>query len=98
MKLHFTRTNGPADEAIDKLIELSDGIRRPEYVREMILAALKAGQEDDDSADLKLMNTTLKEMRFTADVLYLLENENLREGFFPTTESPVSVEPARADD
>ena len=68
MKLHFTKTNGPADEAIDKLIELSDGIRRPEYVREMILAALKAGQEDDDSADLKLMNTTLKEMRFTSKV------------------------------
>jgi hypothetical protein len=36
--------------------------------------------------------------RCTADVIYLLENENLREGFFPTTESPVSVEPARADD
>ncbi len=68
MQLHFTRTNGRVDEAIDKLIELSDGIRRPEYVREMILAALKAGQEDDDSADLKLMNTTLKEMRFTSKV------------------------------
>jgi uncharacterized protein (TIGR00730 family) len=68
MKLHFTRTNGIIDEAIDKLIGLSDGIRRPEYVREMILAALKAGQEDDDSADLKLMNTTLKEMRFTSKV------------------------------
>ncbi len=68
MKLHFTRTNGPVDEAIDKLIELSDDIRRPEYVREMILAALKAGQEDDASADLKLMNTTLKEMRFTSKV------------------------------
>jgi uncharacterized protein (TIGR00730 family) len=34
----------------------------------MILAALKAGQEDDKRADLKLMNTTLKEMRFTAKV------------------------------
>jgi len=68
MKLHFTRTNGPADEAIDQLIRIADGIHRPEYVREMILAALKAGQEDDDRADLKLMNTTLKEMRFTAKV------------------------------
>src|SRR6185312_9549276 len=36
--------------------------------------------------------------RCTADVLYLLENENLRQGFFPTTDSAVSVEPARADD
>src|SRR5215467_12016811 len=36
--------------------------------------------------------------RCTADVLYLLENQNLREGFFPTTESTVSIEPARVDD
>jgi len=68
MKLHFTKTNGVVDEAIDRLIELSDGVRRPEIVREMILAALKAGQEDDERADLKLMNSTLKEMRFTAKV------------------------------
>jgi uncharacterized protein (TIGR00730 family) len=68
MQLHFTRTNGPVDETIDHLIRIADGIHRPEYVREMILAALKAGQEDDDRADLKLMNTTLKEMRFTAKV------------------------------
>ena len=68
MQLHFTRTNGPVDETIDHLIRIADGIHRPEYVREMILAALKAGQEDDEQADLKLMNTTLKEMRFTAKV------------------------------
>ena len=68
MQLHFTRTNGPVDDAINHLIHIADGIHRPEYVREMILAALKAGQEDDDRADLKLMNTTLKEMRFTAKV------------------------------
>lgn len=68
MKLHFNRQNGPVDEAIDNLIALADGIHRPEYIREMIIAALKAGQEDDESADLKLMNTTLKEMRFTSKV------------------------------
>jgi hypothetical protein len=68
MKLRFTRTNGPVDEAIDRLIEQAGEIRLPDYVREMILAALKAGQEADESADLKLMNTTLKEMRFTSKV------------------------------
>lgn len=68
MKLHFNRQNGPVDEAIDNLMTLADGIQRPEYIREMIIAALKAGQEDDESADLKLMNTTLKEMRFTSKV------------------------------
>lgn len=68
MELHFTRTNGPADKAIDRLMQIVGDIHRPEIVREMILAALKAGQEDDERADLKLMNTTLKEMRFTAKV------------------------------
>lgn len=68
MELHFTPTNGPADEAIESLMKLVGGIQRKEIVREMILAALKAGQEDDQKADLKLMNTTLKEMRFTAKV------------------------------
>jgi uncharacterized protein (TIGR00730 family) len=68
MNLSFTKSNGPADEAIAALIALAGQIRHPEFVREMILAALKAGQEEDEKADLKLMNTTLKEMRFTSKV------------------------------
>ncbi len=68
MKLHFTRTNGPVDETIDRLLALAGDVHSPEYVREMILAAIKAGQEEGERADLKLMNTTLKEMRFTAKV------------------------------
>jgi uncharacterized protein (TIGR00730 family) len=69
MKLYFSRSNGPVDEAIDRLIKSVDTIGNPEYVREMILSALKAGQEaGDDTAGLKLMNSTLKEMRFTAKV------------------------------
>jgi len=68
MKINFTKNNGPIDEIIEQLMETAGGIRRPEYVREMIIASLKAGQEDNESADLKLMNTTLKEMRFTSKV------------------------------
>jgi uncharacterized protein (TIGR00730 family) len=68
MELHFTRTNGPVDEAIDNLIVLAGPVYHPELIREMILAALKVGQEQDHTADLKLMNSTLKEMRFTAKV------------------------------
>lgn len=66
MEIHFRRDNGPVDEAVQDLIELVGDIRRPGIVREMILASLKAGQEDDGRVDLKLMNTSLKEMRFTA--------------------------------
>jgi uncharacterized protein (TIGR00730 family) len=68
MELHFTRTNGPVDEAIDHLMELTGSIHHPDIIREMILAALKVGQEEEDKADLKLMNSTLKEMRFTSKV------------------------------
>lgn len=68
MELHFTRTNGPADEAIEQLIRKIGGVHHPEIVREMILAALKAGQEGVNRADLKFMNSTLKEMRFTVKV------------------------------
>lgn len=68
MELHFTRTNAALDDAIDRLIETAGSISHPDLVREMILAALKAGQEGMERADLKLMNTTLKEMRFTGKV------------------------------
>ena len=68
MELHFTRTNGSVDDAIDQLMELAGHVCCPELVREMILAALKAGQEETEKADLKLMNSTLKEMRFTSKV------------------------------
>jgi uncharacterized protein (TIGR00730 family) len=67
-ELHFTRTNGPVDAAIDQLIDLAGGVCHAGIVREMILAALKAGQENGGKADLKLMNVSLKEMRFTAKV------------------------------
>jgi hypothetical protein len=68
VELHFTRTNGPVDEAIDQLMELAGDIHYPELVREMILAALKADQEETEKADLKFMNVTLKEMRFSSKV------------------------------
>src|SRR5208282_2901355 len=67
MNLHFSMSNGPVDAAIGQLLELVP-VNHPELVREMMIAALKAGQEDDIRADLKLMNSTLKEMRFTSKV------------------------------
>lgn len=68
-QLYFKKPNGRVDALIDTLMNDAGGIRRPQFVREMILAALKAGQEDEDNrVDLKMMNHSLKEMRFTAKV------------------------------
>lgn len=68
MRLRFAESNGPVDEEIGRLIELAGHVHNPEIIREMIIAALKAGQEEDGRADLKLMNSTLKEMRFTSKI------------------------------
>ncbi len=64
MDLHFSRQNGELDAIIDDLIGRV-GVYHPGIVREMIISALKAGQENDYLADLKLMRTTMKEMRYT---------------------------------
>ena len=68
MELHFTKTNGPVDVAIDDLMKLAGPVCCSDIVREMILAALKASIEEAEQADLKLMNSTLKEMRFTSKI------------------------------
>ena len=60
MKIYFDKNNGPIDEIITALDGDRRGYCKAKYVRELIIASLKAGQEDDKSADLKLMNTTLK--------------------------------------
>ncbi|MDO3377646.1 LOG family protein [Geoalkalibacter halelectricus] len=67
MELSFNRNNGPVDDLIDQLMGMVE-VHHPRLVREMILSALKAGQEIDYPADLKLMRTTMKEMRYTSKV------------------------------
>ena len=67
MDLHFERCNGEVDRLIDELMARV-GVHHPEMIRQMILGALKSGQENDYLADQKLMRTTMKEMRFTNKV------------------------------
>jgi len=59
---------GISDEQINQLLQLAGSMAHADLVREMIVTALKAGRECDSRADLKLMNSSLKEMRFTAKV------------------------------
>jgi uncharacterized protein (TIGR00730 family) len=68
MELSFTRNNGAVDVQIQRLMETADGIKFPEHVREMIIAALKAGQETVNLADMRMLNSTMKEMRYTNKV------------------------------
>ncbi|HEV2401322.1 MAG TPA: winged helix-turn-helix domain-containing protein [Candidatus Sulfotelmatobacter sp.] len=104
----------PTDEALYRLRLLPfvsagpHGLLVHEAVRGPVTAALKSRDPVRYQAYRRAASQVAREQyrqapraglwRCTADVLYLLENETLREGFFPTAESAVSVEPARADD
>jgi hypothetical protein len=104
----------PAMEALDRLRALPFVIAGPhgllvhEAVRGPVTAALKSRDPARYQSYRRAASQVVRDQyrqaprsdhwRCTADVLYLLEDRTLREGFFPTTESPVSVEPARADD
>jgi uncharacterized protein (TIGR00730 family) len=68
MNLRFGADNGVVDLAIKNLLELAGPIPHRAIVREMIIAALKAGQENTHLADLKVMCSSLKEMRYTSKV------------------------------
>ncbi len=68
MELSFSKKNEPIDQIINRLVEESGGIHHPAIIKDMILATLKIGQDIDYLADLKLINRTLREMRFTTTV------------------------------
>ncbi len=68
MELSFTRSNGAVDRIIDELLQAAENIHHPELIREIIISALKSGMESDYLADLKMLNNTMKEMRYTNKV------------------------------
>jgi uncharacterized protein (TIGR00730 family) len=68
MELSFSGANKEVDQLIKRMIDVAGGIHHPKIIREMILAAIIIGQEVDYLADLKLINQTLREMRYTARV------------------------------
>jgi uncharacterized protein (TIGR00730 family) len=67
MDISFKRTNGPLDELIDDLLAMAE-VHHPDIIREMVLSALKTGQENDYLADLKMLRVTMKEMRYTSKI------------------------------
>lgn len=65
MEISFKNNNGPLDDLIKEIMTMAD-VHHPEIIREMVINALKIGQENDYLADLKMLRTTMKEMRYTS--------------------------------
>lgn len=68
MELSFSHTNEDVDKLIDRLLAAAGDITHSDLVRELIISSLKIGQETTYLPDLKLINRTLREMRYTTRV------------------------------
>ena len=64
----YNTGNAELDEAVDALIELatdSEGSSNADLVRELIVTSLKTLSGGTERGDVKLMNSTLKELRYS---------------------------------
>ena len=103
-----------AGDALERLLQLPfvdagrDGLVVHEAVREAIAAFVRGtnpvrhrGYRRAAWAELRaeVGDAAPSELwRYTADMLYLIENPVVREAFFPSGAQPLAVEPARAED
>jgi hypothetical protein len=103
-----------ADDALQRLLDLPfvdagrDGLVVHEAVREAIAVFVRATNPVRYRSYRRAAWRELRSevgdappgdlWRYTADMLYLIENPVLREAFFPSGAQPLSVEPARPGD
>ncbi len=103
-----------APEVFDRLLDMpfadcgSDGVFLHDAVRESIASFLRATDpnrhRDYRRAAWRRLRTEVREAgaaelwRYTADMLFLIDNPVVREAFFPSGGQPLAVEPARAKD
>jgi hypothetical protein len=45
MDISFKKTNGPLDDLLNEILSMAE-VNHPEIIREMLISALKTGQED----------------------------------------------------
>jgi hypothetical protein len=104
----------PAKDLFDRLLALPfvtvqlDGLRLQDSVKQVVATALKASDPQKYRANQRAAWTQLRRelatasgsdlWRYTADMLYLLENPTIREAFFPSGAQAFTVEPGRRDD
>jgi uncharacterized protein (TIGR00730 family) len=63
-----TRIDPPFDERVRQLVADWGAEKSPELIEELIVTALKMARDKMGTGDLKLMNRSLKEMRFAAKI------------------------------
>lgn len=104
----------PTEDALERIAELpfvearADGLVVHELVQNSLAKSLRASDPQRHRqyrrAAWRQLRREVREAghdelwRYTADMLYLIENPVVREAFFPTDVQPLAVEPASARD
>ena len=112
--LHAMLPDAAPQDAFDRLKALPfvepehDGLRLHDLVQQSIAGSLRAVDpnryQDYRQAAWQQLNLETRRTgapglwRYTADLLYMIENPIVRESFFPSGAQSFIVEPARADD
>ena len=112
--LHAMLPSDPPQDALERMRALpfieqgQDGLQMHDAVREAIAANLRAvdplryrryRRAAYHQLTAELRSASEADLwRYTADLLYILENPVVREAFFPTGSNDYAVEPARAQD
>ncbi len=58
------------DEKIQKLLEAAGASKDRDLLQEMVITAVKIGEDGMDRGDMKMMNTAMKELRYALKVFY----------------------------
>lgn len=66
----YSTGNRRLDQAVRRLVEESATSEDLDLVQEIVITALKLGQDGLDRGDLKMMNSALKELRYALKVFY----------------------------
>ncbi len=70
-KVHHYHVGNPAiDAAIHQLLQMAGDPPGSEILKEFIVTALKLGEDELDRGDLKMLNTSMKELRYALKVFY----------------------------
>ena len=66
----YSTGNPELDKLVGELVEKAPAIRNNELIREIIVTALRLDEDDMERGDIKMINASMKELRYALKVFY----------------------------
>lgn len=66
----YTSGDSNTDKKIEELLRECGDVHDREFIREMLVTAIRVGADDMERGDVKMMNASMKELRYALKVFY----------------------------